>query len=153
MRRTQLLIVLLLATAPLHAGSASANIECVKTQCESKGRPCVETLNVAYDACTKTARKACDAVPAAEKFNCLRNNLSPCAQERNKQQAACLTEVRTCYKSCGPLPGKRADYWCVTDSGTGATGAFCAANPDASPLGQCAKLFRANVGMTCEPLY
>lgn len=153
MRRTRLISLLLLITPLLAAGQANANVECVKTRCESKGRPCVETLNVAYEACTKTARKNCDAVPVSEKFNCLRNGLAPCSATRNKEQTACFEEVRTCYKSCGPFAGKRADFWCVTDSGPGATAAFCATNPDSSPLGQCAKAFKAEVGMTCDQLY
>lgn len=152
MRQPRLIPVLLMIAIPLTAKHASASVECVKTKCEGNGRACVQTLNVSYETCTKAARKGCDAVPASEKFNCLRNGLSPCAAARNKEHASCFAGFQACYRSCGPLPGKRADFWCVTDSGPDATGAFCATNPDAPPLGQCRKLFKAEVGMTCEQL-
>lgn len=153
MRRLALLILITLASA----GTTRADIECVKTQCEAKGRTCVETLYARYDTCTKTARKKCDALPVAEKFNCLRAELSPCARTRNSEQDACLEGVRSCYKTCGPLKGKRADYWCVASIGNETTAAFCPTDQNSKVTEQCAKVFSRQaphtVSMTCDPLY
>lgn len=158
MRRFAFIAVLLMA-APSLTGAARAGggVECVKTQCEGKGRSCVEALYVAFDACMTAANKKCDSVPLSEKFNCLRSERSPCALTRNKEQTACLTEFRSCYQTCGPLDGKRADYWCVANMDKTATAAFCAAGPGSSkPMDQCAKAFSIEgpfeAWMTCESL-
>lgn len=150
-------VLLLLAALPAGASHAASGVECFKAQCEGKGRICVEAAYAASDTCTKAARKKCDTVPAAEKFNCLRSNLAPCAQTRNKEQAACLASVQTCYKSCEPFAGRNVNYWCVADKRNGATAAFCSASSDtASPFEQCAKAFDQTAevtgGMTCEAL-
>lgn len=155
MRR--LSFALLLLTMPAGASHAATGAECFKAQCEGKGRMCVEAVYAASDTCAAAARKKCDTVPAAEKFNCLRSGLSPCAQTRNKEQAACLADVQACYKTCEPFPGKNVNYWCVADKRKGATAAFCSATPDASsPFEQCAKAFDKTAeltgGMTCESL-
>jgi hypothetical protein len=156
MRPVYFFAVLLLATATTGTAHAASGFECVKTQCEGKGRSCVEMLYVAYNACVKAARAKCDAVPAAEKFKCLTGGLGPCAQTRNKEQGACLADAQTCYRTCAPFADKRTHYWCVADTRNGATAAFCAANSGTSPFGQCTKAFdktaQLDGGMTCEPL-
>lgn len=157
MRRMPFVLLLLLATAPVGTSHAATGAECFKAQCEGKGRTCVETTYVSYDVCVKTARKKCDTVPAAEKFNCLRSGLTPCAQTRNKGQAACLADVQSCYKTCAPFAGNRVNYWCVADTRNGATAAFCAASSgSSSPFEQCTKVFDKTAeltgGMTCESL-
>ena len=137
---------------------AAGGVECVKTQCEGKGSSCVEALYVAYDACMKAGNTKCNAVPPAEKMNCLRSELTPCALTRNGEQAAYLTEFQSCYRTCGPLDGKRADYWCVADLDRGKrAAAFCAADPDsAKPMDHCEKAFikegSSGVSMTCDGL-
>lgn len=156
MRRI-LFVLLLVAGTPTGASHAATGVACFKAQCESKGRTCVGAAYAASDACTKAARKKCDAVPAAEKFNCLRSGLTPCARSRNQEQAACLASVQSCYKTCAPFPGKGVNYWCVADTRNGATAAFCTAGPGiASPFEQCTKSFdktaELNGGMTCESL-
>lgn len=154
MRQLQLALLILITLASV--GTARADIECVKAQCEVKGRTCVETLYASYDTCTKAARRKCDTLPVAEKFDCLRGGLSPCARMRNQEQAACLEGFRSCYRTCGPLNGKRADYWCVASIGNETTAAFCAADPAAKITDQCAKVFSRRapegVSMTCDPL-
>jgi hypothetical protein len=155
MREMSFFAAFLLATATIGFAHAAAGIECVKTQCEGNGRQCVEALHVTYNACTKAARAKCDKISPAEKFNCLRDGLRPCALTRNAEQAACLSEVMSCYRTCDPLPGKRNDYWCVADFNDGVTAAFCAADPSASsPIQQCTKAFnRPGVAsMTCDGL-
>ena len=137
---------------------AAGGVECVKTQCEGKGSSCVELLYVAYDACMKAGNTKCNTVPPAEKMNCLRSELTPCALTRNKEQAACLTEFQSCYRTCGPLDGARTDYWCVADiGGNKRAAAFCAADPNSStPMDQCAKAFTiqgpSEPSMSCDPL-
>lgn len=150
--------LLMAASSPTGAARAAGGVECVKTQCEGKGDACVETLYVAYDACMKAGNTKCNAVPPAEKMNCLRTELTPCAMTRNSEQAACLTEFQSCYRTCGPLDGARADYWCVADLDKGKrVAAFCAADPNSSmQVDQCAKAFTkdgsSDVSMSCEPL-
>ena len=157
MRRISFTLAFLTAATILGSGLADATVACVKTQCEGKGKSCVETLYVTYDACVKTARAKCDSVPASEKFNCLTNGLRPCAVARNGEQDACLSDLTSCYRSCGPFQGKRNDYWCVASFGNRTAAVFCAADPaNASPLDQCTKAFNdpqaLQAGMTCEPL-
>ncbi|HRF10129.1 MAG TPA: hypothetical protein PL193_16000 [Xanthobacteraceae bacterium] len=156
MRRMSL-VLLLLAALPASVSHAASGVECFKAQCEVKGRTCVEAAYAAADSCTKAARQKSDAAPAAEKFNCLRSSLSPCAQIRNKEQAACLASVQTCYKTCEPFTGKNVNYWCVADKRNSATAAFCSATAGtASPFEQCAKAFdktdELTGGMTCDSL-
>ncbi len=159
MRRMNFFAAFLLATAMMIGfAHAASGIECVKAQCEGKGRKCVETLHVAYNACLKAARAKCDRIPPAEKFNCLKDGLSPCARTRNEEEAMCLSDVASCYRTCGPFQGKRNDYWCVADFNDGATAAFCVADPGAaSPINQCTKAFNRPPSdvpsMTCEPLH
>ena len=141
----------------LGAAQASADVECVKTTCEGKGRTCVETLHVTYEACRKAANKKCNTVQFADKFNCLKAELTPCALTRNDRQAACLAEVQACYLSCGPWEEGRADYWCVLEFDTKATGTFCVADPgDTSLMDKCAKTVSGEGqmlgAMTCDPL-
>ena len=137
---------------------AAGGVECVRTQCEGKGSSCVEALYVAYDACMKAVNTKCSAVPPAARMNCLRTELTPCASTRNSEQAACLADFQSCYRTCGPLDGKRADYWCVADLDRGKrAAAFCAADPDsAKPMDQCEKAFikegSSGVSMTCDGL-
>jgi len=135
---------------------AASGVDCVKTQCEAKGRSCVETLYVAYEACMKAGNKKCMSALPADKFNCLRTELKPCALTRNEKQDACLVDVRSCYASCGPFESGRADFWCVGELATKTTGAFCAADPAAARLmDNCEKALSSEgqVGaMTCEPL-
>lgn len=157
MRRIGFLAVFLLATATIGFAHAASGIECVKAQCEGNGRKCVETLHVTYNACLKAARAKCDKIPPAEKFNCLKDGLSPCARTRNEEQAACLSNVTSCYQACGPFPDKRNDYWCVADFNDGVTAAFCAVDPGSTLLGnQCNKAFNrpssAVASMTCDPV-
>jgi hypothetical protein len=157
MRWLAFIAILLTAASPTGAARAAGGVECVKTQCEGKGRSCVEALYVAFDACMKAGNKKCDSVPLSEKAKCLRSERSPCGLARNKAEAACLTEFRSCYQTCGPLGGKRADYWCVATMDKTATAAFCAADPGSSkPMDQCAKAFRIEepfeAWMTCESL-
>ncbi|MBX3520625.1 MAG: hypothetical protein KF835_11485 [Xanthobacteraceae bacterium] len=153
MRSICFFVFLLLAGG---SAQAASGFECVKTQCENKGRACVETLYVSYNACTKTARAKCETVPLAEKFECLRSGLRPCALTRNEEQAACLADARACYQTCAPFQGKQTRYWCVADTRLGATATFCEANPGASPFEQCTKAFdkaaEITGSMTCEPL-
>ncbi len=157
MRPVYFFVAFLFAVATATASHGASGFGCVKAQCDGKGRSCVETLYVAFNACTKAARAKCDKVPAAEKFNCLRAGLAPCALTRNKDQAACLADAQSCYKSCAPFAGKRNDYWCVGDTRSGATAAFCAATSGAvSPFNECAKAFDKTAeltgGMMCESL-
>ena len=149
-------VVLMAASSPTGAARAAGGLECVKAQCEGKGRSCVEALYVTYDACMRAGNKKCDSVPPAEKFNCLRSELTPCALTRNREQAACLTVFQSCYGTCGPLGGRRTDYWCVGYLGMDKRGAaaFCAADPGSSkPMDQCERAIGSTaVSMTCEPL-
>jgi hypothetical protein len=149
--------LLLAASAPADAPRAAGGVECVKTQCEGKSRSCVEAIYAAHGACMKAGNTKCDAVPPAEKFNCLRSELAPCASTRNKEQDACLAEFHSCYRTCGPLAGRRADYWCVGEWGRTATAAFCVGDPASSkPADQCEKAFSverpSEVSMTCYSL-
>lgn len=73
--------------------------------------------------------RACSSVAPADKFTRLRNELTPCATERNAQQAACLNEIQSCYASCAPMEGERADFWCVGDLGDERKAIFCEADP------------------------
>jgi hypothetical protein len=155
--RLGLILLSLLLSASVGGGArAEGGVDCVKNQCEAKGRSCVETLYVAYEACMKAGNKKCASALPADKFNCLRTELKPCASARNEKQDACLAEVRSCYASCGPLESGRADFWCVGELATKTTGAFCAADPaDARLMDKCDKAFSSEgqVGsMTCEPL-
>lgn len=136
---------------------AASGVACVTSQCEGKGRTCVEALYVTHEACMKAGNAKCATVALAEKFNCLRGELSPCAQARNAAQDACLADVRQCYRSCGPLPGKRADFWCVGSLGNTTLAAFCATTPGSASIAQqCSKVLSedaaAAVSMTCESL-
>jgi hypothetical protein len=150
---------LMAASSPTGAARAAGGVDCVKTQCEGKGNSCVGALYVAYDACMKAGNSKCNAVPPAEKMNCLRSELTPCAVTRNREQAACLTEFQSCYRTCGPLDGTRADYWCVADrvADKRVMAAFCAADPSSSkPMDQCARAFTmqgpSEPSMSCDPL-
>lgn len=152
-----LILFSILLAATGGGAQAGGGVECVKTQCEGKGRTCVETLYAKEDACMKAANKKCNGVQLSEKFNCLKTELSPCALTRNSEQDACLADVRTCYASCGPLEGERADYWCVGEFGSAMTAAFCAADPaNAKQIDQCEKAMGSkgplSGGMTCDPL-
>jgi hypothetical protein len=152
---TLILFSLLLTT---DAGArAEGGIECVRAQCEGKGRTCVETLHVTYEACRKAANKKCNTVQLAEKFNCLKAELTPCALARNDQQTACLEEVRSCHAACGPFADGKAHYWCVGEFDTLATAAFCAADPAApSLMDDCGTTMNVEGQMlgalTCDPL-
>lgn len=150
------IVTLILFLGAAGAGHAAGGVDCVKTQCEGTGRQCVETLYVAYEACMKAGNKKCNSVQPAEKFNCLRAELTPCALTRNDQQTACYENVRTCYATCGPFESERIGYWCVADYADMTTAAFCEANPaDARPMDQCDKTMSAKgsfSAMTCEPL-
>jgi hypothetical protein len=156
MRRFAFIAATLIAAfSPTGAARAAGGVECVKTQCEGKGSSCVDALYVAYDACMKAGNSKCNAVPPAEKMNCLRSELTPCALTRTREKAACLTEFQSCYRTCGPLDGKRADYWCVADMRDRRAAAFCAADPNSSrPMDQCARAFakEGEVSMSCDPL-
>jgi hypothetical protein len=156
MRQMIFFATFLLANATIGSALAASGIECVRVQCEGKGRTCVETLHVTYNACTKAARAKCEKVSPAEKFNCLRDGLKPCALTRNDEQAACLADVTSCYRACGPVQGKNVHYWCVGDFNEGVTAAFCEADPAASPRIPCTKAFnRPSSGepsLTCAPL-
>ena len=151
-----LIFGLLLAGAAASAVRAEGGADCVRSQCEAKGRTCVEATYTANDACMKAARKTCDSVQPADKFNCLKRELTPCALARNSQQDACLEDVRACHAACGQFSGERTHFWCVGDLGNMTTGAFCEADPtDARLMDECGKLFTLDgqVGsMTCDPL-
>ena len=67
---------------------AEGGVDCVKTQCEVKGRSCVETFYVAYEACMKAGNKKCMSALPADKFKCLKTELTPCASTRNDRQNA-----------------------------------------------------------------
>lgn len=135
---------------------AETGLDCVRNQCEAKGRSCVETLYVTYEACMKAGNKKCMSALPADKFKCLKTELTPCALKRNDAQSVCLEDVRSCYASCGPFEAGRADFWCVGDLATKTTGAFCAADPAAASLmDNCGKVFggEGQVGsMTCDSL-
>ena len=137
-------------------GGALADIECAKAQCEGKGKACVEALSVTYNACMAAGNRKCNSVPAAEKFNCLRGELSPCARTRNEAQAACLADMRSCHASCGPADGRQVHYWCVGDIDKGLTAAFCAVDAaNSSPFDICTEALSGDGfqgSMTCEPL-
>ncbi len=144
------LFFLTVALAPASA-SAEGGVQCVRTQCEGQGQACVAALRTTYEACMAAGNRKCNAVQPSEKFTCLRNALKPCANERNAQQDVCLDTVRSCYASCAPMEGERADYWCVGDDGTAI---FCEANP-ANPgnVDACGSELAnkgATGGMTCE---
>lgn len=152
--RSVLIILLSLISG---AALAAGGIDCVKAECEGKGLACVRTLYAAEAACMKAARKKCDTVQLAEKFNCLKTGLSPCAQTRNAQNAACLTAFRSCHAACGPFDDGRTHYWCVGDFGNATTAAFCATDPASErPMDECEKVMSANGplsgGMTCDSL-
>ena len=150
--------ILMAASSPTDAARAAGGVQCVQTQCEGKGKSCIEALYVTYDACMKAGNVKCNSVPPAERFNCLRSELTPCASTRGKETDACQTEFQSCYRTCGPLDGKRADYWCVADVDRGKrAAAFCATDPNSSkPMDQCAKAFAkegpVEVSMSCDPL-
>jgi hypothetical protein len=148
--------ILMAASSPTGAARAAGGLECVKTQCEGKGNSCIAALYVVYDACMKTGNVKCNSVTPAEKFNCLRSELTPCALTRNKEKDACLTEFQSCYRACGPLPGRRTDYWCVAylDADKRGVAAFCTADPNSSrPMDRCARAIAPyDVSMSCDPL-
>ncbi len=136
-----------------NGASAANGVQCVRTQCEGQGQACVASLRTTYDACMAAGNQKCNSVQPAEKFTCLRNELKPCATERNAQQEACLNNVQSCYAACAPMEGERADYWCVGDGGTAT---FCQADP-ANPgnVDVCERELISQGeqgGMTCEPL-
>ena len=139
-------------------GSASAGggVQCVRTQCEGPGQACIAALYKTYDACMAAGNQKCSGVAPADKFTCLKDELSPCATARNTQQAACLNEVQTCYTSCAPIEGERADFWCVGDLADERKAIFCEADP-ANPanIDVCEKqLSEAGAlgGLTCDQL-
>jgi hypothetical protein len=157
MRKAGVVILMLLLGAAGGRAEAAGGVDCVKAECEGKGRTCVETLYVADEACRKAANKKCNGVQPADKFNCLKAELTPCALTRNDKQAACLADVQACYTSCGPFESGRADYWCVVDFDSGTTAGFCAADPAAESItDQCVQAISTGGqmfgGMTCEPL-
>jgi len=157
MRWYAFIVAILVAGSSLaDTASAAGGVECVKSQCEVKGKSCVQALYVAYDDCMVAGNKKCNSVPPAERFNCLRSELTPCATARNTETAACMTEFQSCSRTCGPLEGKRAYYWCVAylDGEKKGTAAFCAADPNSSrPMDQCGKAIAPyQVSMSCDPL-
>ena len=157
MRKAGVVMFLLFLGATGRGAEAAGGAECVKAECEGKGRTCVETLYVTYEACRKAANKKCNGVQLAEKFNCLKAELTPCALTRNDTQAACLANVQACYASCGPFESGRADYWCVVDFDSGTTAGFCAADPATESItDQCIQAIGSGGqmfgGMTCDPL-
>ncbi|MGE4251273.1 MAG: hypothetical protein AB7F09_17945 [Parvibaculaceae bacterium] len=134
---------------------AADSLECVKTQCEGRGKTCVEALYAAHDACMKAGNKKCSGVQPAEKFNCLKAELTPCALARNDRQASCLADMSSCHASCGPFDGGLTAYWCVGEFGNAVTAAFCAADMAAErPMDQCEKALGSAgpVSMTCDSL-
>lgn len=136
---------------------AEGGVDCVKAQCEGKGRTCVETLYVTYEACRKAANKKCFSVQPAEKFNCLKTELTPCALTRNDRQTACLEAVKSCHATCGPFADGKIHYWCVGEFDTLTTAAFCLADPAAaSMMDECGTTMSAEGqmlgAMTCDPL-
>jgi hypothetical protein len=152
-----IMMLVVLLSAGCGATLAADRTQCVKTQCEDKGRKCVEALYVIHEACMKAGNKKCRSVQPADQFNCLKAELSPCGQGRNERQNACLEDVRSCYASCGPINGGRVGYWCVTEFGNIATAAFCALDAaDPAFAEQCGQAFGSQVeqlgSMTCDPL-
>lgn len=151
-----LLLLSLVLAAPVDGARAQGGVDCVKTRCEPKGRSCVETLHVTYEACMKAGNKKCMSALPADKFKCLKTELTPCALKRNDAQSVCLEDVRSCYASCGPFEAGRADFWCVGELATKTTGAFCVADPaDARLMDNCDEAFggEGQVGsMTCDSL-
>ncbi|MGD9830906.1 MAG: hypothetical protein AB7E70_03825 [Hyphomicrobiaceae bacterium] len=157
MRLLAVLALLLLTTASLGPAAAAGGLTCVKTQCESTGRACVETLYAAHETCMKTGNLKCRTVPPAEQYKCLTGELRPCVVTRIQKEAACLEAFRSCYRACGPLGGKRADYWCVASLGRKTTAGFCATRPGSGRSREvCTEVFTGDptspVSLTCEPL-
>jgi hypothetical protein len=147
----------MLLTATVGAALAAGGIECVKAQCEDRGRRCVEALYVTHEACMKAGNKKCRSVQPADQFNCLKAELSPCARTRNEQEGACLEDVRSCYTTCGPFSGEQVGYWCVAEFGKTTTAAFCTLDPaDPKVREQCGQAFGSQGellgSMTCDPL-
>ncbi|MBK9078533.1 MAG: hypothetical protein WBP38_13610 [Hyphomicrobium sp.] len=154
---TFMLLFMLIAGLPGGSALAGGGVECITSQCEAKGRPCVETLYATYAACMKAGNAKCAGAKAMEKFKCLTSELHPCASTRTKDEEACLAEFKSCYATCGPLEGKRADYWCMATFGDTATAGFCAADPSSSKqMDQCAKVFTRKgdfeATMSCQQL-
>jgi len=156
MRLFGVVILVVVSFLPGAQAQAESGVDCVRTQCEIKGRSCVETLYVAYEACMKSGNKKCMSALPADKFKCLKTELTPCASMRNEKQNACLEDVRGCYASCGPFEAGRADFWCVGELETKTTAAFCVADPaDARLMDKCEKAFSSEGqvgGMTCDSL-
>ena len=157
MRKAGVVMLMFFLSTAGGGAEAAGGVECVKARCEGKGRTCVETLYVTYEACRKAANKKCNGVQLAEKFNCLKAELTPCALTRNDKQAACLGEIQACYASCGPFESGRADYWCVVEFDTATTAGFCAADPaNENIMDQCTQVVSAGGqmfgAMTCDPL-
>lgn len=151
-----LILLSLLLAASGGGARAEGGVDCVKARCEAKGSLCVEELYVAEEACRKAANKKCSSALPADKFKCLKTELTPCALTRNDRQNACLEEFRGCYASCGPFEAGRADFWCVGELATKTTGAFCIADPaDARLMDKCEQAFggEGQVGsMACDSL-
>lgn len=156
MRIVTLIPLLLLRGVPGGDAQAADGADCFKTQCEGKGRTCVQSLYVKYETCMKAGRKKCDRVQPADKFNCLTAELKPCALTRNDEQAQCLAEAKRCYASCGPIENGRTAYWCVVEFDNMVTAAFCAADMTSErPMTDCEKAVSGEGSfgaMTCDPL-
>jgi hypothetical protein len=150
-------VILVAASPPTGAARAAGGLECVKTQCEGNGGSCVKALYVAYDACAESQKSVCNSKrSSSERRECITWGLNQCKLDRDRETFACLTQFRSCYQTCGPLDGRRADYWCVAymEADKRGVAAFCAADPDSSkPMDQCEKLFgRFAVSRSCAPL-
>jgi hypothetical protein len=135
-------------------------VGCVRKRCEGSGKSCVATTYDVFNACMQAGRKRCDSVAMAEKFECLRNALRPCAIGRNAAQSACLATFKTCVATCEPLDKARLHFWCVADVGNSTRAGFCVGGPGKSANEQareCDKLFNLHgppgiVSMSCETL-
>lgn len=151
-----LVLLLLLRGVPGGDAQATGGADCFKTQCEDKGRTCVQSFYVTYETCMKAGRKKCDRVQPADKFDCLTAELKPCALTRNDEQAQCLAGAKSCYALCGQIENERTAYWCVVEFDNMVTAAFCAADmTSARPMEQCEEALSGEGplgSMTCDPL-
>jgi hypothetical protein len=105
----------------------------------------------------KAANKKCNAVQLAEKFNCLKTELKPCALSRNERQEACLADMQTCHAACGPVAEQRTHYWCVGEFENAVLAGFCATDAQSDgQMEQCEKAIGSNGqqagAMSCEML-
>jgi len=135
MRLFGIAAILVLVFGGSQVARAADGVACVKAKCESPGRDCVAGAANAASACMKAARQVCDKVAIAEKANCLKSGLMPCATERNHAMDACEAGVKTCYAACNAADSKRADFWCYGESGGKPHAEFCAGEPG-KPAGE-----------------